>query len=84
MTASVRYSRDEKIVRLTTRLRTYELDAIRSALKGSDPPGSPATILFTSGSTGVPKGAYLTREGAEHWGATSGKAGHFPVASSYQ
>ena len=29
-----------------------------------------AAVLYTSGSSGQPKGAYLSRAGAEHWGRT--------------
>ena len=59
----------ETVVPLNGRLRDYELEAIRANLKGSDP-FRDATLLFTSGSTGAPKGAYLTREGAAHWART--------------
>jgi acyl-CoA synthetase (AMP-forming)/AMP-acid ligase II len=56
-------------VPLSGRLRDYELDRIRSNLKGPGP-FKGAAILYTSGSTGEPKGAYLTRAGARHWART--------------
>src|SRR4051794_5169984 len=48
-------------VPLNGRLREYELGAIDANLKGTVPLTLPlgSTILYTSGSTGVPKGAYL-------------------------
>jgi acyl-CoA synthetase (AMP-forming)/AMP-acid ligase II len=56
-------------VPLNGRLRGYELERIRANLDASAPP-SGSTILYTSGSTGDPKGAYLTQDGAAHWART--------------
>jgi acyl-CoA synthetase (AMP-forming)/AMP-acid ligase II len=64
----------ETVVPISGRLREYDLAATRERLAASTPPPDIATILLTSGSTGVPKGAYLTREGAAHWGATLAEA----------
>jgi O-succinylbenzoic acid--CoA ligase len=54
-----------ELVLQNTRLTPAELDAQRASIAGIPPEPDPALVLFTSGTTGAPKAARLSRENLE-------------------